>query len=67
MHRPESLWVLLKGTPMNENKKPPPADGLLNPEVWVDRYGDALYQFALYRVQIPDVAEDLEKMGKLPG
>ncbi|MBW2369066.1 MAG: sigma-70 family RNA polymerase sigma factor [Deltaproteobacteria bacterium] len=44
---------------MADNKTPPSADGLLDPEVWVDRYGDALYQFALYRVQIPDVAEDL--------
>lgn len=31
----------------------------LNPDVWVDRYGDALYHFALARVQDQNIAEDL--------
>jgi len=32
---------------------------ILNPETWVDRYGDYLYRFALSRVKDPGVAEDL--------
>jgi len=31
----------------------------LNPETWVDQYGDYLYRFALSRVRDPSVAEDL--------
>ena len=31
----------------------------LNPDAWVDQYGDALYHFALARVQDRNVAEDL--------
>jgi RNA polymerase sigma-70 factor (ECF subfamily) len=31
----------------------------LNPETWVDRYGDYLYRFAVSRVRDPAVAEDL--------
>lgn len=30
-----------------------------NPSEWVDRYGDALYRFALIRVQDADAAQDL--------
>ncbi|MFC1515274.1 sigma-70 family RNA polymerase sigma factor [Thermodesulfobacteriota bacterium] len=30
-----------------------------DPETWVDRYGDYLYRFAIFRVQDPAVAEDL--------
>jgi RNA polymerase sigma-70 factor (ECF subfamily) len=32
---------------------------ILNPESWVDHYGDYLYRFALSRVKDPGVAEDL--------
>lgn len=32
---------------------------LLNPDVWVDRYGDALFRFAYQRVREVDIAEDL--------
>ena len=32
---------------------------LLNPEVWVDQYGDALFRFAYQRVGDADIAEDL--------
>ena len=32
---------------------------LEDPEVWVDRYGDYLYRFALSRTKDPSVAEDL--------
>ena len=31
----------------------------LDPESWVDRYGDYLYTFALFRVQNKATAEDL--------
>ena len=31
----------------------------LNPETWVDHYGDYLYCFAISRVRDPSVAEDL--------
>ena len=31
----------------------------LNPEAWVDRYGDALFHFALARVNRRETAEDL--------
>ena len=31
----------------------------LNPENWVDQYGDALYEYALVRVRKPDVAEEM--------
>lgn len=30
-----------------------------DPETWVDRYGDYLYRYAIFRVQDPSVAEDL--------
>ena len=30
-----------------------------HPELWVDRYGDLLYRFALARVKDPSIAEDL--------
>ena len=32
---------------------------LLNPDVWVDQYGDALFRFAYQRVRDADIAEDL--------
>jgi len=32
---------------------------MLDPEAWVDHYGDYLYRFALSRIQDPAVAEDL--------
>ena len=32
---------------------------ILNPETWVDEYGDSLYRFALARIQNPAVAEEL--------
>lgn len=32
---------------------------LLNPDVWVDRYGDILFRFALQRVRDKDIAEEL--------
>ena len=31
----------------------------LDPETWVDQHGDALYRYALFRVQNAQVAEDL--------
>ena len=31
----------------------------LNPENWVDKYGNALYTYALVRVRKPDIAEEL--------
>lgn len=31
----------------------------LDPENWVDQYGDALYKYALVRVRKPDVAEEM--------
>ncbi|OEU66000.1 MAG: hypothetical protein BBJ57_10185 [Desulfobacterales bacterium PC51MH44] len=31
----------------------------LNPEDWVDNYGDALYAYALRRVREPDLAEEM--------
>lgn len=31
----------------------------LNPEVWLDEHGDALYRFAVFRVQDSHTAEDL--------
>lgn len=31
----------------------------LDPETWVDQHGDALYRYALFRVQDAQVAEDL--------
>jgi RNA polymerase sigma-70 factor (TIGR02943 family) len=30
-----------------------------NPETWVDTYADSLYQYAVFRVRLPSVAEDL--------
>jgi len=32
---------------------------LLNPEVWVDEYGDSLYRFALSRIKDTTIAEEL--------
>ena len=32
---------------------------MLDPEVWVDRYGNYLYGYALSRIQNPAIAEDL--------
>lgn len=34
-------------------------EDIFNPEVWVDRYGDYLFRFALSRVKDPGIAEDL--------
>lgn len=34
-------------------------DASLNPETWLDRYGDYLYRFAVSRVRDPSAAEDL--------
>lgn len=31
----------------------------LNPENWVDQYGNALYNYALVRVRKPDIAEEI--------
>lgn len=41
---------------MNEKDSPNP---IYNPELWVDRYGDYLYRFAISRIKDPTVAEDL--------
>ena len=30
-----------------------------NPEIWVDKYGDFLYRYALLRIKDPATAEDL--------
>jgi RNA polymerase sigma-70 factor (ECF subfamily) len=30
-----------------------------DPEVWVDRYGDSLYRYALMRLRAPDLASDV--------
>ncbi|MDJ0802679.1 MAG: sigma-70 family RNA polymerase sigma factor [Desulfobacterales bacterium] len=43
---------------MPANPSPDPRT-LDNPSVWVDRYGDYLYRFALARINDPAVAEDL--------
>jgi RNA polymerase sigma-70 factor (ECF subfamily) len=43
--------------PMNDTSSHPVPD--LDPERWVERYGDLLYRFALLRVRDPQVAEDL--------
>ena len=32
---------------------------LENPEIWVDKYGDLLYRYALSRIKDPSTAEDL--------
>jgi RNA polymerase sigma-70 factor (ECF subfamily) len=32
---------------------------LLNPDIWVDQYGDILFRFALQRVRNKDIAEEL--------
>ncbi|MDB4533821.1 sigma-70 family RNA polymerase sigma factor [Vicingaceae bacterium] len=45
-------------TNRNELKKQPP-HSQIDPEEWLDKYGDALYRFALARVCDPDAAEDL--------
>ena len=41
------------------NAKNPADDSNLNPDTWVDRYGDYLYRFAVARVKDAAVAEDL--------
>ncbi len=38
---------------------PPEPRSLEDPSIWVDRYGDYLYRFALARIHDPVVAEDL--------
>lgn len=35
------------------------AYALSDPELWVDRYGDALYQYSLIRLRDPDLAKDV--------
>ncbi|MDP2644942.1 MAG: sigma-70 family RNA polymerase sigma factor [Desulfobacterales bacterium] len=44
-------------TPMTE--KNPAATSDLEPDTWVDQYGDSLYRFALARIKDQAVAEDL--------
>ena len=44
---------------MSERNFPKKSKELLNPENWVDQYGDYLYSFALFRVQNQAAAEDL--------
>ena len=34
-------------------------EGFEHPEIWVDRFGDYLYRFALARIKDPSLAEDL--------
>ncbi len=38
-----------------------------DPSLWVDRYGEALYRYALVRVRRPEVAEDLVQEALLAG
>jgi RNA polymerase sigma-70 factor (ECF subfamily) len=40
-------------------RKSNPKSIALNPELWVDQYGDYLYRFALSRVSDPSAAQDL--------
>ncbi len=42
-----------------EVRNDPTAELRSNPQTWLERYGDALYTFALARVRLADVAEDL--------
>ena len=44
---------------MSERNIPDTSPKPLDPESWVDRYGDYLYTFALFRVQNKATAEDL--------
>jgi RNA polymerase sigma-70 factor (ECF subfamily) len=44
---------------MSNNAAAPRDRSELKPEDWVDRYGDALYRFALMSVRDPSVAEEL--------
>ncbi len=39
----------------------------LDPSRWVERYGEALYRYALVRVRLPEVAEDLVQEALLAG
>jgi RNA polymerase sigma-70 factor (ECF subfamily) len=43
---------------MNE-KQPEAEPQTLDPEAWVDQYGDYLYRYAISRIHDPSVAEDL--------
>ena len=45
--------------PATEGERISTADPNLNPETWVDQYGDYLYRFALARIKDPVAAEDL--------
>lgn len=44
---------------MSKTKKPKYSQISLNPKNWVDRYGDYLYSFALFRVQNRSDSEDI--------
>ncbi|UCD30959.1 MAG: sigma-70 family RNA polymerase sigma factor [Desulfobacterales bacterium] len=45
---------------MVENRSPAKDSRVsINPENWVDQYGNALYAYALVRVRKPDVAEEM--------
>jgi RNA polymerase sigma-70 factor (TIGR02943 family) len=46
-------------THSDASTSPPDESRSLDPEVWVDRHGDALYRYALMRIRDPEVAADL--------
>jgi len=44
---------------LNEGSRSGQASASLDPDEWVERFGDFLYRYALIRVRKPDIAEDL--------
>ncbi len=45
-------------TPVEKNKTTESTPSI-NPELWIENYGDALYNFALMRLRNPDAAEEV--------
>lgn len=59
--RPPERKQEMSDTEPRKPRQPP------DPAAWVDRYGDALYAYALQRVQDPTIAEDLVQESLLAG
>ena len=51
--------AFMGGSDPDQQPNESPRASSANPERWVDEHGDCLYRYALVRVRVPEVAEDL--------
>jgi Sigma-70 region 2 len=51
--------AFMGGSDPDQQPNESPRASSANPERWVDEHGDYLYRYALVRVRVPELAEDL--------